>query len=82
MPALISGDVLPVSTAYQQRIFVGTLQRYCQVELTSHSTAHDALEMLQNQGYLDGSATGWMIFELCQDFGMGEWTWSLSFEYW
>ncbi|KAI0795242.1 hypothetical protein BC629DRAFT_1286947 [Irpex lacteus] len=56
--------------AYQQRIFIDTLQKYCQLELSSHSTAHDALELLQNQGYLDGSASGWMIFELCQDFGM------------
>jgi hypothetical protein len=72
MPTVISGETVPTMAMYQQRVFVGSLQRYCQVELTSSSTAHDALQTLQDQGFLDGSASGWMIFEICQDFGMGE----------
>ena len=40
--------------------------------MTSFYTARDVLELLQNQGHLDnGSATGWMLWEVCQDFGMG-----------
>ena len=59
-------------TACHQRIFIGSLQRFSQVEMTSFYTARDVLELLQNQGHLDnGSATGWMLWEVCQDFGMG-----------
>lgn len=59
-------------TAWHQRIFIGSLQRFSQVEMTSFYTARDILELLQNQGALDGgSATGWMLWEVCQDFGMG-----------
>ncbi|KAI0338854.1 hypothetical protein BDW22DRAFT_1337212 [Trametopsis cervina] len=72
MPSLPSGEVFAgvTQTAYQQRVFISNLQRYCQVELTSTSTAHEVLELLQHQNALDGSASGWMIFEMCQDFGM------------
>lgn len=73
MPSLPSGEIAIVTQfMWQQRIFIVNLQRYCQVELHSGSTAKDILEVLQNQGELGGTATGWMVWELCQDFGMGE----------
>ncbi|EKM51651.1 uncharacterized protein PHACADRAFT_261908 [Phanerochaete carnosa HHB-10118-sp] len=58
--------------AWQQRVFVGTLQRFSQVEITATSTARDVLEILQSQAALEDSvANGWMMWEVCQDFGMG-----------
>lgn len=74
MPPLPSVEVVSsrVVKAWQQRFFVGSLQRFQQVEITSSSTPRDVLEILQSQGLLDdGSATGWMIWEVSQDFGMG-----------
>lgn len=73
MPTLPSGEftAVPLLT-WQQRIFIVSLQRYCQVELNSGSTAKDILEILLNQRELDGSAAGWMVWELSQDFGMGQ----------
>lgn len=63
--------VVTRTPAWQQRVFVGTLQRFCQVEITSTSTARDVLEILQNQAALEGAANGWMMWEVSQDFGMG-----------
>ena len=76
LPPLPSGEaVATVSsvTTWQQRIFITNLQRFCQVEMHSASTANDILELLQSQGALDGSGTSmWMVWEVCQDFGMGK----------
>ncbi|THH00196.1 hypothetical protein EW026_g2298 [Hermanssonia centrifuga] len=70
LPPLPLTEMKPV-TMWQQRMFISNLQRFCQVELTQSSTARDVLEILQNQGALDnGAATGWMVWEVCQDFGM------------
>lgn len=67
-----SSPPAPKAETWHQRIFIGSLQRFHQIELTSVSTARDVLELLQNQGALDnGSATGWMMWEVCQDFGVG-----------
>lgn len=64
--------VVAKTPAWQQRVFVETLQKFCQVEITSTSTARDVLEILQNQAALeDGAASGWMMWEVSQDFGMG-----------
>lgn len=75
LPPLPSGEVLTLKmqTAWQQRVFIGNLQRFNQVEITSSSSARDVLETLQNQGGLDGgTAHGWMLWEVSQDFGMGK----------
>ncbi|GJE99833.1 PH domain-containing protein [Phanerochaete sordida] len=66
---------LPVAVtkmpAWQQRVFVNNLQRFHQVEITAASTARDVLEALQGQNALDnGAASGWMMWEVSQDFGM------------
>ena len=58
---------------WQQRIFVGTLQRFCQVEVGGSTMAGDVLRILEGQAvFPDGSRKGWMMWEICQDFGMGE----------
>jgi len=53
---------------WQQRIFVGDLQRFNMVEVGGSTSAQDVVGVLERQGELDGN--GWMLFELAQDFGM------------
>ncbi|TEB22997.1 hypothetical protein FA13DRAFT_1640479 [Coprinellus micaceus] len=66
MTALPSGPVV------QQRFFVGDMQRFNMVEITSATTAGDVVEMIEAQGGLAGitGSGGWMVFEVAQDFGM------------
>lgn len=59
--------------AVQMRIFIGDLQRFNMVEVGPETNAKDVLEMLQQQGDLreeSRRSTGWMLFEVCQDYGM------------
>lgn len=64
---------LPITkvSVTQQRIFIGDMQRFNMVEITDNSTAGDVLSLVASQGSLDHTA-GWMLFELANDFGMGE----------
>lgn len=55
---------------WQQRVFIEDLQRFSMVEISSSSSAQDIIDALESQGEIGGS--GWMLFELAQDFGMGE----------
>ncbi|CAL1712463.1 unnamed protein product [Somion occarium] len=55
---------------WQQRIFVNTLQSYCQVEVHAGTTARDVLRIMESQKALPGGGTNWMMWEVCQDFGM------------
>ena len=57
---------------WHQRIFVGDTQSFAQVEMADSYTARDVLGLLHGQSKWDGSATGWMLWERCQDFGLGE----------
>ena len=59
----------------QMRIFVGNLQRFNMVEIGAHTMAKDVLEIVRSHGDVhddERTSGGWMVFELCQDFGMGE----------
>jgi hypothetical protein len=72
----------PVNNAYapakvavvQQRVFVGDMQTFHMVELGPTTTAGDVLSTIKEQGILDKwtGTGGWMVFEVAQDFGMGE----------
>ncbi|KAF9241154.1 hypothetical protein BU15DRAFT_45316 [Melanogaster broomeanus] len=53
----------------QQRIFIGDMQRFNTVEITSATNAGDVIELVAGQGMLDRSGS-WMIFEVAQDYGM------------
>ncbi|KAL4080700.1 hypothetical protein J3A83DRAFT_4084246 [Scleroderma citrinum] len=53
----------------QQRIFIGDMQRFNTVELTSGTNAGDVIKLMASQGILDRSGS-WMLFELAQDYGM------------
>ncbi|KAH7914300.1 hypothetical protein BJ138DRAFT_1000551 [Hygrophoropsis aurantiaca] len=57
------------SRTTQQRIFVGDMQRFNIVEITPNTNAGDVIGLVASQGALDKS-TGWMLWELAQDFGM------------
>ncbi|KAG8908890.1 hypothetical protein FRC00_010871 [Tulasnella sp. 408] len=52
----------------QLRIFIGDLQRFVNVEITSTTTADDVIEMVSSQGELSGR--DWMLWELANEFGM------------
>lgn len=71
--ATISG---PVSRGLvtQQRIFIGDMQRFNMVEIGPLTNGGDVIEMVEAQGSLKewvGSGD-WMVWEIAQDFGMGE----------
>ncbi|KAI0081629.1 hypothetical protein K474DRAFT_1587482 [Panus rudis PR-1116 ss-1] len=56
---------------WQQRVFVNSLQSFCQVEVSAATTAGEVLRILESQNALPGgSGGGWMLWEVCQDFGM------------
>ncbi|KAI0330472.1 hypothetical protein GY45DRAFT_1250692 [Cubamyces sp. BRFM 1775] len=57
---------------WQQRVFIGNMQRFCLVEIGSGTSAGDVLGMVDAQGALDQGAGsgGWMLWEVSQDFGM------------
>lgn len=58
----------------QQRVFVGDLQHFSIVEIGQSTKARDVIAMVDEKGELphEAKAGGWMLFELSNDFGMGE----------
>jgi hypothetical protein len=58
----------------QQRVFIGDMQRFNMVEIGPSTNAGDVIEMVEAQGSLNGwvGTGGWMVWEIAQDFGMGE----------
>lgn len=58
---------------WQQRVFVGDMQRFSIMEIGPNMTAREVVEMLARQGQLEPfqGVGGWMLFEVAQDFGMG-----------
>ena len=67
------GRAAGVGQMWQQRVFIGNMQRFCLVEIGSATSAGDVLNMVDGQGALDQSpgSGGWMLWEVSQDFGMG-----------
>ena len=56
---------------WQQRVFIGNMQRFVLVEIGSVTTAGDVLSIVDGQGALEQGRDGWMLWEVSQDFGMG-----------
>jgi hypothetical protein len=59
----------------QQRIFIGDMQSFQMVEISASTSAGDVLRIIEEQGALNqygGVGPGWMLWEMAQDFGMGE----------
>ena len=71
-PQVISKEVRQIS--WQQRIFVVDLQRFNALTINPSTTAKEVIDVLEGQGQLANWAGvgGWMLFEVSQDFGMGE----------
>jgi hypothetical protein len=67
--ALQSASRMQMMTT-QQRIFVGDKQRFNMVEINATTNAGEVVEMVDSQGALGGR--GWMLWEVAQDFGMGQ----------
>ncbi|KAF4581406.1 hypothetical protein EYR38_002732 [Pleurotus pulmonarius] len=71
IPPLPLADI-KTTVVTQQRVFIGDMQSFNTVEISSNTTAQDVLDMVKAQGSLKqyiGSG-GWMLFEVAQDFGM------------
>ncbi|KDQ26045.1 hypothetical protein PLEOSDRAFT_1085332 [Pleurotus ostreatus PC15] len=71
IPPLPLADI-KTTVITQQRVFIGDMQSFNTVEISSNTTAQDVLDMVKAQGSLKqfvGSG-GWMLFEVAQDFGM------------
>jgi len=60
--------------SWQQRVFVVDLQRFNTVTMSPSTTAKEVIDVLERQGQLANwvGVGGWMLFEVSQDFGMGE----------
>jgi hypothetical protein len=60
--------------SWQQRIFIVDLQRFNAVVMNPTTTAGEVIGVLEAQGQLANwvGVGGWMLFEVSQDFGMGE----------
>ncbi|KAI1794947.1 hypothetical protein LXA43DRAFT_95018 [Ganoderma leucocontextum] len=73
---LASPSVFPQSAKatgaqmWQQRVFIGNMQRFVLVEIGSVTTAGDVLSIVDGQGALEQGRDGWMLWEVSQDFGM------------
>lgn len=70
-------QALPKETkqvSWQQRVFVVDLQRFNTLMMSPTTTAKEVIEALEAQGQLANWAGvgGWMLYEVSQDFGMGE----------
>ena len=62
---------------WQQKVFLGDMQRSTLVEIGTSTTAQDIIDAIESRGEMgprDASNNGgkaWMLFELAHDFGMG-----------
>jgi hypothetical protein len=58
-----------------QRIFIETKQRFNMVEITPSTNAGEVVQMVESQAALEklgAGSGGWMLWEVAQDFGMGQ----------
>ena len=74
-PAIV--QAVPKETkqiSWQQRVFIVDLQRFNTLMMNLTTTAKEIIDTLEAQGQLANWAGvgGWMLFEVSQDFGMGE----------
>ena len=62
---------------WQQKVFLGDMQRSTVVEIGAVTTARDIIDAIESRGEVGPSdpnsngGKGWMLFELAHDFGMG-----------
>lgn len=73
-----SGAVISVhsETLMQQRVFIGNMQRFSVVEIGARTNAREVIAEVISRGDLtpeEARSGDWMLFEIANDFGMGEW---------
>ena len=62
---------------WQQKVFLGDMQRSTVVEVGATTSAQDVIDAIESRGEMgpydphNNDGKGWMLFELAQDFGMG-----------
>ena len=62
---------------WQQKVFLGDMQRSTVVEVGTTTSAQDVIDAIESRGEMgpydpgNNGGKGWMLFELAQDFGMG-----------
>ena len=62
---------------WQQKVFLGDMQRSTVVEVCATTSAQDVIDAIESRGEMgphdpnSNGGKGWMLFELAQDFGMG-----------
>lgn len=62
---------------WQQKVFLGDMQRSTLVEVGATTTAQDIIDAIESRGEMgpydlnSNGGKGWMLFELAHDFGMG-----------
>ena len=62
---------------WQQKVFLGDVQRSTIVEVGTSTSAQDVIDTIERRGEIgphdpnNNGGKGWMLFELAQDFGMG-----------
>ena len=63
--------------SWQQKVFLGDMQRFTVVEVSATTSAQDVIDAIDSRGEMgpydpsNNGGKGWMLFELAQDFGMG-----------
>jgi hypothetical protein len=60
----------------QQRVFIGNMQRFSVVEIGARTNAREVIAEVISRGDLtpeEARSGDWMLFEIANDFGMGEW---------
>ena len=65
-----------LETLMQQRVFVGNMQRFSVVEIGARTNAREVIADVVAKGDLtpeEARSGDWMLFEIANDFGMGEW---------
>jgi hypothetical protein len=69
-----SASAVP-ETLMQQRVFVGNMQRFSVVEIGTRTNAREVIADVMAKGDLtleEARSGDWMLFEIANDFGMGE----------
>jgi hypothetical protein len=64
-----------LETLMQQRVFVGNMQRFSVVEIGTRTNAREVIADVMAKGDLtpeEARSGDWMLFEIANDFGMGE----------
>jgi phosphosulfolactate phosphohydrolase-like enzyme len=73
---IVASSFSASSSTYLQRIFIVSSKKYTNVEMDDTMTAGEVVDLVYGRGELPeedtASPRGWMLWELANDYGMGE----------